>query len=462
MLLIKNTHMIDPASGTDARKDILIQDDKIIKIADSVTEKEAAVFSGGEADMLQVIDAGGMIAAPGLVDAHVHFREPGFEHKEDIRTGARAAAAGGVTTVVLMANTNPCVDNPETLARVLEKGKQTAIHVTTCANVTRGMKGQELTDMPALLAAGAVGFTDDGIPLLAEETARRAMEQAAALGVPISFHEENPAFIENNGINRGKASAFYGIGGSDRQAEIDLVARDVRLAEETGACVVIQHISTKEAVQLVREAKKRGADVHAEATPHHFTLTEEAAIKYGTMAKMNPPLREEADRLAIIEGLKDNTIDMIATDHAPHSAEEKARELTAAPSGIIGLETSLSLGLEQLVDKGELTLSELIERMSLAPARLYHLDAGRLTEGGPAGSDSFSPGGNLESGAFSFQIRKYSLPGPRDERKNPLYHSKRKNCLPFLTDTEERKKNGTEEKRTSHSIDAAGDSPRDL
>ena len=362
MLLIKNTHMIDPASGTDARKDILIQDDKIIKIADSVTKKEAAVFSGEEADMLQVIDAGGMIAAPGLVDAHVHFREPGFEHKEDIRTGARAAAAGGVTTVVLMANTNPCVDNPETLARVLEKGKQTAIHVTTCANVTRGMKGQELTDMPALLEAGAVGFTDDGSPLLAEETARRAMEQAAALGVPISFHEENPAFIENNGINRGKASAFYGIGGSDRQAEIDLVARDVRLAEETGACVVIQHISTKEAVQLVREAKKRGADVHAEATPHHFTLTE-----------------------------KDNTIDMIATDHAPHSAEEKARELTAAPSGIIGLETSLSLGLEQLVDKGELTLSELIERMSLAPARLYHLDAGRLTEGGPADLILFRP-----------------------------------------------------------------------
>ena len=385
MLLIKNTHMIDPASGTDARKDILIQDDKIIKIADSVTEKEAAVFSGGEADMLQVIDAGGMIAAPGLVDAHVHFREPGFEHKEDIRTGARAAAAGGVTTVVLMANTNPCVDNPETLARVLEKGKQTAIHVTTCANVTRGMKGQELTDMPALLAAGAVGFTDDGIPLLEEETARRAMEQAAALGVPISFHEENPAFIENNGINRGKASAFYGIGGSDRQAEIDLVARDVRLAEETGACVVIQHISTKEAVQLVREAKKRGADVHAEATPHHFTLTEEAAIKYGTMAKMNPPLREEADRLAIIEGLKDNTIDMIATDHAPHSAEEKARELTAAPSGIIGLETSLPLAVTRLVKAGHIDYLTLFEKMCLNPAKLYRMkEAGRIREGGAA------------------------------------------------------------------------------
>lgn len=391
MLLIKNTHMIDPASGTDARKDILIREDKIIKIADSVTEKEAAVFSAEKEDRLQVIDAEGMTAAPGLVDAHVHFREPGFEYKEDIQTGARAAAAGGVTTVILMANTKPCVDNTETLSLILEKGKQTPIHVTTCANVTKGMKGQELTDMPALLAAGAAGFTDDGIPLLEEKIARKAMEEAAALGVPISFHEENPAFIENNGINRGKASAYYGIGGSDRQAEIDLVARDVRLAEETGACVVIQHISTKEAVQLVREAKKRGADIHAEAAPHHFTLTEEAVIQYGSMAKMNPPLREEADRLAIIEGLKDNTIDMIATDHAPHSAEEKARELTAAPSGIIGLETSLSLGLEQLVDTGELTLSQLIERMSLAPARLYHLNAGYLAEGGPADLILFCP-----------------------------------------------------------------------
>lgn len=396
--------------------------------------------------MLQVIDAGGMIAAPGLVDAHVHFREPGFEHKEDIRTGARAAAAGGVTTVVLMANTNPCVDNPETLARVLEKGKQTAIHVTTCANVTRGMKGQELTDMPALLEAGAVGFTDDGIPLLAEETARRAMEQAAALGVPISFHEENPAFIENNGINRGKASAFYGIGGSDRQAEIDLVARDVRLAEETGACVVIQHISTKEAVQLVREAKKEGPTSMPRRRPIIYP-DRGSCHKIWNHGKMNPPLREEADRLAIIEGLKDNTIDMIATDHAPHSAEEKARELTAAPSGIIGLETSLSLGLEQLVDKGELTLSELIERMSLAPARLYHLDAGRLTEGGPADLILFRPEetwkaehflsksantpflGRKMKGKIHFTIATEKLPTVPDGygRKEEKWHRRKKN-----------------------------------
>ena len=336
MLLIKNTHMTDPASGTDAYKDILIQDEKIIKIADSIPETEAAVFSGEKEDMLQIIKAEGMIAAPGLVDAHVHFRDPGFTEKEDIDTGAGAAAAGGVTTVVLMANTRPCVDNRETLDYVLE------------------------------------------------ETARNAMKTAAVLGVPISFHEENPAFIENNGINRGKASGHFGIGGSGRQAEIDMIERDVRLAEETGATVVIQHISTKEGVALVREAKRRGADVHAEATPHHFTLTEDAVIQYGSLAKMNPPLREEADRQAIIEGLQDNTIDMIATDHAPHTAREKEKPLTEAPSGIIGLETSLSLGIMNLVDTGKLTLLQLLERMSLVPARLYHLDAGYLAEGGPA------------------------------------------------------------------------------
>ena len=206
MLLIKNARMIDPASGTDAKKDVLVQGEKIRKIRDTIREDEAAVFSGDEADMLQVIDGEGLIAAPGLVDAHVHFRDPGFTEKEDINTGARAAAAGGITTVILMANTRPCVDNRETLRYVLEKGSHTSVHVKSCANVTMGMKGEELTDMAGLLAEGAAGFTDDGIPLLKEETARKAMETAAALGVPISFQEENPAFIENNGINRGKAS----------------------------------------------------------------------------------------------------------------------------------------------------------------------------------------------------------------------------------------------------------------
>ena len=389
MLLIQNAHLIDPASRTDGIRDILIVGEKIVKIADHIAPEEAEGCGRGrdgetkDSPGLTILNAGGLTAIPGLVDAHVHFRDPGFTWKEDIESGARAAA-GGVTTVVLMANTKPCVDNADTLRYVLEKGEKMPIHVETCANVTLGMKGKELVDMRELHAAGAAGFTDDGIPILSEETAKAAMEAAAAEGVPISFHEENPAFIQNNGINAGRAGAHFGIGGSDRQAEIDMVERDVRLAEETGACVVIQHISAKESVDLIRRARKRGVDVHAEATPHHFTLTEEAAIQYGTLAKMNPPLREEADRQAIIEGLADGTIDMIATDHAPHSAEEKAKPVTEAPSGIIGLETSLALGISELVDTGRLTLMQLIDRMSLAPARLYGLDAGYAAEGGPA------------------------------------------------------------------------------
>ncbi|WP_289284575.1 dihydroorotase, partial [Parablautia intestinalis] len=298
---------------------------------------------------------------------------------------------GGFTQIVLMANTKPCVDNEDTLSYVLDKGKETGIHIASCVNVTKGMAGKELTDMERLSERGAAGFTDDGIPLLNEELVREAMERAKKLHKPISFHEENPAFIVNNGINRGRASAFYHIGGSPREAETDLVKRDLELALLTGADVVIQHISTKEAVELVRRAKEKGASVHAEATPHHFTLTEEAAIEKGTLAKMNPPLREETDRLAIIEGLKDGTIDLIATDHAPHSREEKDRPVTEAPSGIIGLETALSLGIRELVEKGHLTWPELIERMSTSPCRLYGLEGGRVEEKAAADLVLFHP-----------------------------------------------------------------------
>ena len=413
MLLIKNARLVDPASGTDGQRDILIRDDRILRIADEISTEGT--------ENLAVLDASGLTAIPGLVDAHVHFRDPGFTYKEDIETGSASAAAGGVTTVVLMGNTKPCVDTVETLRYVLDKGKDMPIRVESCANVTVGMKGQKLTDMPALLAAGAVGFTDDGIPLVDEAIALESMKAAAALGVPISFHEENPAFIANNGINRGKASEFFGIGGSPRQAEIDLIARDVKLAEETGACVVIQHISTKEGVELVREARKRGADVHAEATPHHFTLTEDAAIKCGTLAKMNPPLREEADRLAIIEGLKDNTIDLIATDHAPHSAEEKAKPVTDAPSGIIGLETALALGISSLVDAKELSLSELVTRMSLAPAKLYGLDAGYIGEEGPADLVLFAP--EEEWTADRFVSRSQNSPFLGETMKGKIHYT---------------------------------------
>lgn len=387
MLLIENGTIVDPQSGTERKADVLIRDGRILKIA-----PEAKRFlSADQLAHIQVIHAKDYYVLPGLVDVHVHFRDPGFTYKEDIESGAKAAAKGGFTTVVLMANTKPAVDNTDTLHYVLEKGRTTGIHVETCAAVTMGMKGETLVPMRELKAAGAKGFTDDGIPILNEELVRQAMRQAKELDVPLSFHEEDPAYIQNNGIHAGKASEHYGIGGSKREAEITLVERDLQLAAETGACVNIQHISTKEAVELVRQAKKKGADVHAEATPHHFTLNQDAVIACGTLAKMNPPLREEEDRLAIIEGLKDRTIDLIATDHAPHSAQEKAKAITEAPSGIIGLETALSLGYQELVLKAGLSMAELMKKMAENPAKMYHLDAGYVKEGGPADLCIFDP-----------------------------------------------------------------------
>lgn len=395
MLVIKNGTIIDPERNRTYRGDLWIEGGIIRKIVEKGS-LEAEVSARDE-----VIDATGMMVGPGLIDTHVHFRDPGFTHKEDILTGGEAAKKGGYTGIVLMANTKPCVDNEETLNYVLEKGKKTGIRIATCANVTKGMKGEEIVDMEGLSAKGAVGFTDDGIPLLSENLVREAMKRADALHKPISFHEENPERIANNGVNAGKAAEFYGIGGSPREAEIELIERDLRLAGETKAAVVIQHISSKEGVELVRQAKAKGCDVHAEATPHHFTLTEEAVIRKGTLAKMNPPLREEADRLAIIEGLRDGTIDLIATDHAPHTAEEKGQEITKAPSGIIGLETALSLGIRELVDKGYLSYPELFRRMSFFPAKLYGLPGGTVKEGQAADLVIFRPEETWEVTTFA-------------------------------------------------------------
>ncbi|MCM1162145.1 MAG: dihydroorotase [Roseburia sp.] len=391
MLLIKNGTIVDPVKLQEVQADIFIQDGRIKRIDKELDEKKLAEeFSacgkkqGGEEENMQVLDASGRKIGPGLVDVHVHFRDPGFTYKEDILTGAKAAAKGGFTTVVLMANTKPSVDNEETLSYILKKGKETNIHVETCGTVTKGLKGRELTDMEGLKAAGAVGFTDDGIPLMDQELLEKAMVTAKELAVPISLHEENPSYIENNGVNAGEAAAHFGIGGSSSKAEISLIERDVALALKTGVSLNVQHISTKEGVAIVRKAKEQGSNIHAEATPHHFTLTEEAVIKKGTLAKMNPPLRKEEDRLAIVEGLKDGTIDLIATDHAPHAKEEKDKPLTEAPSGIIGLETAFGLAVANLVAPGHLTLPGLFEKMSLNPARLYHLSAGTIEEGAVA------------------------------------------------------------------------------
>ncbi len=374
MMLIKNGRVIDPRTGRDETADILVENGRICKIGQGLSAE------GG-----QVIDASGCVVAPGLVDVHVHFRDPGLTYKEDIQTGAAAAKKGGFTTVVCMANTKPPVDSVETVRYVLEEGKKTGIHVETCACVSVGMKGQELTDMDALKAAGAIGFTDDGIPLMNEKLVYDAMMKAKELNVPLSFHEEDPAFITENGINAGKSAEALGITGSPALAEDSLVARDCMIALHTGASVNIQHISSGNAVKMVKLAKELGANVTAEVTPHHFSLDESAVLTHGAMAKMNPPLRTAADRADILEGIRNGSIDMIATDHAPHSAEEKAvTPLWKAPSGIIGLETSLALGVTKLVKEGHLTMVQLMEKMSLNPAKLYHLDRGYLEEGAEA------------------------------------------------------------------------------
>lgn len=403
MLYIKNGRVMDPVTGTDALLDVLIDEGKIVKVLEPAqmeqylkeigTLTDAADKANNKRDAANdtVIDAAGCVVSPGLTDVHVHFRDPGFTYKEDIETGANAALSGGVTTVVLMANTNPVVDNDETLTYVIEKGKGTALHIKTCATISKGLQGKELTDMELLKKKGAVGFTDDGIPLLDESFVRKAMEEAVRLQMPLSFHEENPAYITNNGINHGEASAYFGIGGSDRMAEISMIERDIRLAKETGAVIDIQHISTREGVELVREARKRYPNIHAEATPHHFSLTEKAVIEYGTLAKMNPPLRTEEDRKAIIQGLADGTIEMIATDHAPHGAEEKARPITEAPSGITGLETALPLAITNLVRPGHMTLMQVLTRMTVGPAALYGFEADSIQEGKRADVIIFDP-----------------------------------------------------------------------
>jgi len=379
MILLKNGRVVDPDSGFDRIADVLIDGEKIIDISEHID------IEGGTDT--EVFDCEGCIVGPGLVDIHVHFRDPGFTYKEDILTGAKCAAAGGVTSVILMANTKPTVDNLETLRYITDKAKDAVINVYTCANITMGMQGKELTDFKALKENGAIGFTDDGIPIMNEGLVIRAMQEAVKYDSVLSFHEEDPKFITNNGVNHGKASEYYNIGGSDRRAEIVMVERDLKLALQTGAKINIQHISSKETLELIREAKKQCTSkqiIFAEATPHHIALTEDAVIEHGTNARMNPPLRTEEDRIALIEAIKDDTIDFIATDHAPHSEEEKSRPITDAPSGILGLETSLPIIYDVLVKENEVSWMKVFCKMSRDPARLYGINAGKLAKNGIA------------------------------------------------------------------------------
>ena len=381
MLLIKNGRVMDPKSGLDQVCDVLVEGKKIVKIGENLKAADA-----------QVLDASGLVVAPGLVDIHVHFREPGQTHKEDIHTGALAAAAGGFTTVVMMANTNPTISTVETLQEVLESASRENIHIKSVATITENFDGQHLTDFKALLTAGAVGFSDDGIPLTNAGIVRQALIEARKNDTFISLHEEDPNLNGILGFNEHIAKEHFHICGATGVAEYSMVARDVMIAYDAKAHVHIQHLSKAESVKVVEFAQKLGAQVTAEAAPQHFSKTEALLLTKGSNAKMNPPLRLESDRLAVIEGLKSGVISVIATDHAPHHADEKnVEDITKAPSGMTGLETSLSLGLTYLVEAGHLSLMELLEKMTLNPAQLYGFNAGFLAEEGPADITIFDP-----------------------------------------------------------------------
>lgn len=381
-VLIKNGKLINPATNFEGIVDISIQDGLIKEISPSI--------SSDYFEYDDIVDAKGMIVSPGLIDIHSHFRDPGFTQKEDLVSGAHAAAAGGYTTVILMANTNPKIDSIESLAYIQEKAKDCPINILQEAALTIDFKDR-LVDMDLLHKAGAAGFTNDGVPVMNTKTLRDAMLKAAQLDTVIALHEEDNSLIDNHGINAGPIADKLGLKGAPRVSEDIMVARDCMLALETGACIDIQHISSGNAVDFIRYAKSIGVKVFAEATPHHFTLTEDDVLEYGVLAKMNPPLRSAEDRERIIAGLIDDTIEIIATDHAPHTADEKNVDFTKAPSGIIGLETALPLAVTELVMKNRLSMIHMLSKFTSNPARYYKLNKGNLQVGKPADLCIFDP-----------------------------------------------------------------------
>ena len=379
-LLIRGGRVIDPARNIDGQLDILVDNGRIARQGKGLSTQGA-----------QVLDAAGLMAAPGLVDLHVHLREPGFEDKETVATGCAAAARGGVTTLVAMPNTRPATDCPDIVRLVREKAASTGVNVLPAGAVTVGQKGEQLTDFAALKAAGVPALTDDGMPIQNTALLRRAMVEAKRLNLPLLDHCEDRDMVRNYAVNEGAVSRKLGLPGRPAIAEELQIMRDVMLAEETGAHVHICHISTARGVDIVRQAKARGVRVTCETCPQYFTLTEDEVIRQGAMARVNPPLRTQADVEGIRAGLIDGTIDAIVTDHAPHTAEEKAKPLPDAPSGMVGLETSLALSLTGLYHTGLLSLGRMLALMSPSPAALLGLPKGTLAAGQDADLVLFDP-----------------------------------------------------------------------
>jgi dihydroorotase len=381
-LLLRGGRIIDPAAGIDRVGDLLLEQGRIT----------AAGSGFGTPDGADVIDASGLVVCPGLIDLHVHLREPGQEHKETIRTGARAAAAGGFTAVCAMPNTDPPIDDPAAVGYVLAEGLRAGYaRVYPTGAVSQGQKGERLTEIGEMIAAGAVAITDDGRPVATAGLMRLALEYARTFGIPVASHCEDTSLSRGGSMNEGLISTRLGLTGIPNAAEDIGIARDLLLAALTGGRLHVQHVSTRLGVEMIRRAREQGIAVTAEATPHHFTLTDEAIEAYRTDAKVNPPLRAEADRTAVIEGVRDGTLDVIATDHAPHHYDEKEQAFEDAPFGLVGLETALAIGITELVEKNVIDLPTLILRMSTAPARAFNLAGGTLQAGTPADVTVFDP-----------------------------------------------------------------------
>jgi dihydroorotase len=382
-VLIKGGRVIDPSQDHDAVADLLIVDGKV-----EALKKKVAAPDGAE-----IIDAKGKVVAPGLVDVHVHLREPGREDAETVASGAQAAAAGGFTSVCAMPNTDPVTDNQAAVGFIVKQGAAAgAARVYPIGATTLGQKGEQLSEFGEMVHAGAVAGRDYGHPIVASQIMRSALEYSRSFGIPVAEHCEDPYLFKHGVMHEGTVSARLGLKGIPAACEEIMVSRNVLLAELTGGHLHLCHMSTKGSIELIRRAKERGANVTAEGAPHHFALTHGACEGYDTNAKMNPPLREDGDVEAVRQGLKDGTLDVIATDHAPHHYELKEREFDDAPFGVIGLETALGLGMTQLVEQGHLTLPELILRMSTEPAKVFHLPGGTLRRGVAADVVVFDPG----------------------------------------------------------------------
>lgn len=397
-VLLQGGRVIDPASGRDEVADVLLATGRV----------EAVGQALGVPDDADVIDATDRVVAPGFIDLHTHLREPGQEDLETIATGAASAVAGGFTAICAMPNTDPVCDNQGVVGFVVSQAEHARMaRVYPIGAVSLGQKGQQMAEFGELVGAGAVAVSDDGHPVMSSHLMRTALEYARVFGIPVADHCEEKSLAEGGAMHEGIVSTRLGLKGIPSAAEEIMVARDIILAELTGGHVHLCHMSTRGSVELIRRAKDKGIRVTAEACPHHFTLTHEACEGYNTNAKMNPPLREEADREAICQALRDGTIDAIATDHAPHHYDAKEREFDQAPNGIIGLETAFALANSELVTRGILTLPQLVDRMSTVPARIFGLPGGSLARGAPADVVILDPGlaWTVEPSAFRSKSR---------------------------------------------------------